>query len=1205
MVKSGYLELDDALASLGVRFIRKIFPFSKREGRDRFFEVGLSRDLPDIRRTAGEIGNLDEIEFVEVLPKMRAGFTPDDCLFNSTSGCYSSTWPIEQWGLFNDGKVVTAYTGEDVPPSKIGADIGAKFAWDKTKGSEEVVLAFIDTGMDWDHPEFENNIWMNPLEDRDADGVFEQSDLGDINNDGYPGVQGVDDDGDGGTDFNDPDIRNKDYDCDGTPLWGSDRIVGTADDDQGDKDIAAWDDDENGLPDDCIGWNYTRCGPGYYDPTPEEQGSIGDAHGTQIASIAAAEGDNNESAEDDKAMAGVIWESKLMTLKISNDKDNINAAAIATALDYARHHGADVVNLSFYTTTDLTTLRTAIEDAIDDGCIIVACAGNNNQNTSRTYPASYDNVIGVMGTDRQDHKSSFVPSNYNPSNAYWYDVAAPGDSLTTLLPMSHVNQPISMDDYYTLGSGTSGSTAFVTGTAALLKSLYPSLTNIDVLWQMRNMTDNLDPYLESAHVGKMGTGRINSIRTLGYGNWTKHAWIYDDHAWEQRAFVADTMVVDTSATLTWSDSLHVYCVDEDNRAGVKLIEGAELIIPDDATVVVDDSFYVEVGHDCTFRIGKRANVTFGDSCIIKAVDGGLILVDESATVTLGARSGIVVTGLSELRFMEKSTGKFGSASYINVNHATINSRGLPDNNVTLTHREGEEWWKGIFLISATQPTPSSTIYRTTISWADVGVETEIDEVSIKRSTFYYNRVGSKMLSPNAQCDSNYFVSNLDVALQAADWERTVYYNNISFNSGYGIVATPAVNLWIGNKCDSNNVALYALSNTTSQFRSASTTDTLTGNTFRYSNDRGIWSDDSSPILVGDRYTDGLNAIHDNPGGDIDATNYSYVTGIGNYVLNGVTLISSDATGTIDWFNEKMWDPVPTGARRGTATVTDTLRLAIDQRLNGDYSASFSLLKGMIDNNQGGAYAGAALRLLVSVLNDAEFIKPNNDWISKNIVTARNNFDTYLASLKSNALSEALKCIAWELLAHHKLVRRQFASADSLYDLFATAKPNTRWERLSLYGQVVARRMMADFAGAKLKSDLLRSKYPDEVIGVVAKVLIRDPLTDAERQMISKGTPSPIISSTSPMIPGEYFLYQNHPNPFKPSTNIAFRIPRREFVELAVFDALGRKIATLADGEHAEGFHTLPFDASRLPAAVYFYRLRSGNFTSVRKMILLK
>jgi hypothetical protein len=92
-------------------------------------------------------------------------------------------------------------------------------------------------------------------------------------------------------------------------------------------------------------------------------------------------------------------------------------------------------------------------------------------------------------------------------------------------------------------------------------------------------------------------------------------------------------------------------------------------------------------------------------------------------------------------------------------------------------------------------------------------------------------------------------------------------------------------------------------------------------------------------------------------------------------------------------------------------------------------------------------------------------------------------------------------------------------------------------------------------------------------------------------------------------PGElisgYQLFQNYPNPFNPSTNIGFRISDFGFVSLKVYDVLGREVATLVNEDKAAGIYTVEFDAGSFTSGYYFYRLESGDFQQVKKMLLLK
>jgi len=88
----------------------------------------------------------------------------------------------------------------------------------------------------------------------------------------------------------------------------------------------------------------------------------------------------------------------------------------------------------------------------------------------------------------------------------------------------------------------------------------------------------------------------------------------------------------------------------------------------------------------------------------------------------------------------------------------------------------------------------------------------------------------------------------------------------------------------------------------------------------------------------------------------------------------------------------------------------------------------------------------------------------------------------------------------------------------------------------------------------------------------------------------------------------FSLNQNYPNPFNPTTNIGFRIASASgggFVTLKVYDILGREVATLVNEEKPAGNYEVEFDGGALASGIYFYKLQTGNYTSVKKMILIK
>ena len=85
----------------------------------------------------------------------------------------------------------------------------------------------------------------------------------------------------------------------------------------------------------------------------------------------------------------------------------------------------------------------------------------------------------------------------------------------------------------------------------------------------------------------------------------------------------------------------------------------------------------------------------------------------------------------------------------------------------------------------------------------------------------------------------------------------------------------------------------------------------------------------------------------------------------------------------------------------------------------------------------------------------------------------------------------------------------------------------------------------------------------------------------------------------------YKLYNNYPNPFNPSTKIRYSLPVKSNVNLQIYDAAGKEVASLVDGEQPAGEHEINFDAENLTSGVYFYKLQAGSFIQTKKMLLLK
>ncbi len=126
----------------------------------------------------------------------------------------------------------------------------------------------------------------------------------------------------------------------------------------------------------------------------------------------------------------------------------------------------------------------------------------------------------------------------------------------------------------------------------------------------------------------------------------------------------------------------------------------------------------------------------------------------------------------------------------------------------------------------------------------------------------------------------------------------------------------------------------------------------------------------------------------------------------------------------------------------------------------------------------------------------------------------------------------------------------------------------------------------------------------------AKTLWEQNRTDAMSWILNEDTSQFVLTGIQTKgnnneLPSNFTLSQNYPNPFNPTTIINYSIPKAQMVTLRIYNILGQEVTTLVNQEQSAGNYKVTFDASNLASGVYFYSFKSGNFTSVKKMMLLK
>lgn len=215
------------------------------------------------------------------------------------------------------------------------------------------------------------------------------------------------------------------------------------------------DDDANGFIDDTRGWDFANA-----DNLPADDYG----HGTNVGGIVGINGNNAAG------YAGVDWHCKLMALK-GLDNNNLGYYSWwSGALYYATDNGAKVVNMSMGGSSFSTTLQNAIDYAVNNGVVVVACMMNTNSGVTY-YPAGFPGVIAVGSTNTDDTRTApFFWSATSGSNyGNHISVVAPGNYIYGLNYQSNSN-------YNSYWGGTSQATPHVTGIVSLLLAQDPSRT---------------------------------------------------------------------------------------------------------------------------------------------------------------------------------------------------------------------------------------------------------------------------------------------------------------------------------------------------------------------------------------------------------------------------------------------------------------------------------------------------------------------------------------------------------------------------------------------------------------------------------------------------------------------------------------------------------------------------------------------------------
>ncbi|MFF8954563.1 type VII secretion-associated serine protease mycosin [Streptomyces sp. NPDC014894] len=216
-------------------------------------------------------------------------------------------------------------------------------------------------------------------------------------------------------------------------------------------------------------------------------------HGTKVAGVIAAR------PMEGTGFSGLAPGATIIPIQQNDAEGNGTAVSLAKAIDEAVERGAGVINISQDTANaekPTPLLEQAVNRALDEGAVIVASAGNEGLggNVKKTYPASYDGVLAVASSDRNNERASFSQSGD------FVGVAAPGVDIVTTVPGGG----------HCADNGTSFSAPYVAAVAALIKSKHKDWTPRQINAQIQQTAERSTP----DHDRLVGWGVVDPVRAL-------------------------------------------------------------------------------------------------------------------------------------------------------------------------------------------------------------------------------------------------------------------------------------------------------------------------------------------------------------------------------------------------------------------------------------------------------------------------------------------------------------------------------------------------------------------------------------------------------------------------------------------------------------------------------------------------------------------
>ena len=471
-------ELNDYFSKNAVTNIEKWIPQATEMDHDgdiylnRIYRAYFDNERSNLVSLISDINNFSIVKYAENEFIRRPKYQPDDPM-------------VDVQCSLNSVKATSAWDFWDIPNGDI-------------PDGRNVLLASVDTGVDYTHPDLQSNSWINQAEipefmaetglDENGDGDVTASEvvmwmnvnnIGDLNGDG--------------------ELNLRDAVSDGSPF--EDGV----------------DSDGNGYIDDLLGWDTSGSyGTDDNDPFPKEDVANNStwAHGTHVAGILAASTDN------DLGMASTAYNAKIISVKGSRDNQsgepgiNDGYAGITYAAKAGYYAGTfSIINNSWggggYSASENSVINNAFNTY---GAVVVAAAGNGDDNTGSQeygshYPSSYENCVSVCAMGCSYSWGNWATYHYS------VDLAAPGESIHSAI----------IGSGYESWDGSSMASPNAASCFGLLKAYYPDWTNDELRQRIYETADRkvyeVNPEYETCNGNSgedcFGYGMVDIYKAIG------------------------------------------------------------------------------------------------------------------------------------------------------------------------------------------------------------------------------------------------------------------------------------------------------------------------------------------------------------------------------------------------------------------------------------------------------------------------------------------------------------------------------------------------------------------------------------------------------------------------------------------------------------------------------------------------------------------